>query len=49
MGGCAVIVDTIKKVRIECYLVKKARVSRMPEVTLSFNASDDEVAILRSF
>jgi len=28
--------------------VKKARVSRMPEITLSFNASDEESFMLRS-
>lgn len=30
------------------YLVKKARVSRMPEITLSFNASEDDGVRLRS-
>lgn len=30
------------------YLVKNARVSRIPEITLSFNASDDDGVTLRS-
>ena len=34
---------------INSYLVKYARVSRMPDITLSFNASDDEGVMLRSF